>query len=103
MKTPLSRFAALVLVGLFGVSCTTAYDSQGRQVNTVSPEGAVIGAAAVGLIGYSMAKDRQKKKNAYYNQGYGYGQGYGSYGGYGNYGGYGDHGYSHRGHRHGRY
>lgn len=63
------------MAALLGVSCTTTYDTQGRAVQSVSPQGAALGAAAVGLIGYSIAKNRHKQDN-HYNNGYGYNRGY---------------------------
>ena len=70
MNTTFLRFAAVALVALLGVSCTTTYDTQGRAVQSVSPEGAVLGAAAAGLIGYTLAKNRHKKDDhrRYYNR-----------------------------------
>ncbi|MDA7506199.1 hypothetical protein OAF87_02320 [Akkermansiaceae bacterium] len=74
---PLSVIAALAAT--MGVSCTTTYDQQGRATQQVSPGGALLGAAAVGLIGYNIAKNRHKNDNkpAYYgNRGYNNNQGY---------------------------
>lgn len=69
MKTTFFKLAAISLAGLLGVSCTTTYDAQGRAVETITPQGAALGAAAVGLIGYSIAKNRHKE-DKYYDRGY---------------------------------
>ncbi|MGC6425544.1 MAG: hypothetical protein ACON5H_00945 [Akkermansiaceae bacterium] len=61
MKTTLFKIVAVCLAGLLGASCTTTYDAQGRAVETITPQGAALGAAAVGLIGYSIAKNRHKE------------------------------------------
>jgi len=42
-------------------SCATTYDQNGRPVQSVSPGGAVAGAAAAGLLGYALSKDKKKK------------------------------------------
>ena len=82
----------LRLVGALGVaclaaSCATAYDSQGRPVNVVTPEGAAFAAVAAGLIGYALADDNKSKH--YGHHGYGH-RGYSNrgYGGYSRGGGY---------------
>lgn len=75
MNKSFLKFAAVSMAALLGVSCTTTYDTQGRAVQSVSPQGAALGAAAVGLIGYSIAKNRHKQDN-HYNHGYGYDCGY---------------------------
>jgi len=63
------------------VSCTTAYDSQGRPQTVVTPEGALLGAVAAGVLAYQLGKDNDDKH-------------------YGHHGGY--HGGHHYGGRHGR-
>ncbi len=70
---PMLAVLALLLVG---TSCTTTYDAQGYPVQSVTPEGAALGALAAGMIGYALADD--------------------------NHGHYGHHG-GHHGRRHGRY
>ncbi len=52
------------------VSCMTAYDAQGRPMQTVDPGVAVAGAAAAGLVGYALANDNNHHHNNYY---YGHG------------------------------
>lgn len=79
MKNSLSKLAAVSLAATMGVSCTTSYDRQGRTVKSVSPEGAIIGAVAVGLIGYSISKNRHKdddRRVYYHDRGRGYDDGY---------------------------
>ena len=72
-----------------GVSCTTSYDQYGRAQPAVTPGGALLGAAAIGAIAYSVGKDKGKDKYKS-NKHYGCSDyGYPSYGG-----GYG-HGYGH--------
>ena len=75
----------LCLIGAVGVaclaaSCATAYDAQGRQVQVMTPEGAVATALVAGLIGYAIADD-----NGSNHHGHGYSRGYGGYGGRGGY------------------
>ena len=38
-------------------SCTTTYDTQGRPVQSVTPEAAALGIVAAGLVGYALADD----------------------------------------------
>jgi len=92
-------------IATMGVSCTTSYDQYGRAQPAVSPGGALLGAAALGAIAYSVGKDRGKYKERYKNYGYGnyggssYGGGYsGGYGGGCGTGGYAG-GYGHGGYR----
>ena len=84
MKALLCLAVALSL-GL-GTSCTTAYDSYGRPMEVVTPEGAALAAVAAGVIGYAIG-DHQDRGHHY--RGHGYSRGGYSRGGYG-YGGYGD-------------
>jgi len=85
MKSRLLKSTAALLCGALFSSCATTYDRNGNRQQTVTPEGAVIGAAAIGLIGYSIAKNRYKDRhNSHYrrhnNRGYyddGYYRGYG--------------------------
>lgn len=82
---------AAVLVS-FTSSCTTAFGAQGRPHQVVTPGGALLGAAAVGLIAYGLASSSNNnncRSNRSSNNGYGrgnYGSNYGnSYGNnYGN-------------------
>jgi len=81
MNKSFLKLAAISLAATLGVSCTTTYDQQGRAVKSVTPEGALIGVAAAGLIGYSISKNRHKKDNhyGYDNRGHG-GRHYGNQG-----------------------
>lgn len=65
----LLRFTVPVLFALGSVSCMTTYDRDGRPMQTVDPAVAVAGAAAAGLIAYSVAKNRNNQYNQY-NHGY---------------------------------
>ena len=59
---------AAILLFVFGtVSCMTTYDTAGRPVQSVDPAVAVAGAAAAGLVGYSMANNRSNRH--YYHRG----------------------------------
>ena len=93
MKAHQKLLAAGLALGLClaGTSCMTTYDAQGRPVESVSPEGAALGAVAAGLIGYAIADD---KRDNYRHRGY-YPRGH--YGGH--YGGYHNRGYRHSGYR----
>lgn len=67
-------------IALLFASCTTAYDAQGRPQTVVSPEGAVIGALAVGAIAYGVSQnnpsDKYQKNPKSYNNGGDYNYGY---------------------------
>ncbi len=90
MKTLITLGAALSL-GL-ATSCTTMYDSAGRPVDVVTPEGAALAAVAAGVIGYAIGDNQNSSKHRS-RGGHGgyssYGGGYGNYGGGGYGGGYG--------------
>lgn len=60
MPKRMLQLGSLIALISFGASCTTTTDRYGRQQQTLTPEGAVLGAAAVGLIGYSIAKNKHK-------------------------------------------
>ncbi|QTN30975.1 hypothetical protein HZ994_01070 [Akkermansiaceae bacterium] len=58
-------------IAFAGTSCTTTYDAYGNPRQSVDPGTAVAGAAAVGVLGYALAKDRDKdKRNDAYRSGY---------------------------------
>ena len=69
MKRPLPLLAAvLTLVLAGGTSCTTMYDSHGRPVDVVTPEGAALAAVAAGVVGYAMAdgdRDRSYRRRSH--------------------------------------
>jgi hypothetical protein len=79
MKTFPFKTAALLAV-LPLASCMTTYDANGRQVQTVDPGAAAVGAVAAGIVGYAIGQNNEPR---YYGGGF-YGGGY--YGG-GYYGG----------------
>ena len=55
--------AAAVLVLGGGTSCTTMYDSAGRPVEVITPEGAALAAVAAGVVGYAMADDGYDRRH----------------------------------------
>lgn len=58
-------------IALASINCTTTYDAYGNPRNSVDPGTAVAGAAAVGVLGYALAKDRNKgRRNDAYRSGY---------------------------------
>ena len=58
-------------LALTSLSCTTTYDAYGNPRNSVDPGTAVAGAAAVGVLGYALAKNRDKgRRNDAYRSGY---------------------------------
>jgi len=61
MKRILTYLTIGALIGS-SLSCTTTYDAYGNPRQTVTPAGAVAGAAIVGLAAYGIAKDKDKKK-----------------------------------------
>ena len=80
MRAKILLFPLLAALGatLSLTSCTTTYDANGRPVQTVTPEGAAIGAVAAGLIGYAIGNDNDKYRHRRHY--------YGGHGGY--YGGH---------------
>jgi hypothetical protein len=50
--------AGLASVAVLGFSsCTTTYDAYGRPVQTVDPGAAVLGAVAIGAVGYAIGQN----------------------------------------------
>lgn len=86
MKLLLPLVAACSLV--LGSSCTTMYDSYGRPVDVITPEGAALAAVAAGVVGYAIA-DNNRGRSHYRGRGYGNSYGHGGRGGHG----YGNGGY----------
>jgi hypothetical protein len=78
MRTALTKVAAVVGIACMATSCTTMYDSQGRPQQVVTPEGAVFGAVAAGLIGYALNdNDSHRHHRSHYRSNHrGYGGGY---------------------------
>lgn len=65
LRNVMKRIITYLTIGaLIGssVSCTTTYDANGNPRQSVTPIGAVAGAAVVGLIAYGLANDKDKKK-----------------------------------------
>ena len=54
--------AAILALGA-GTSCTTMYDSTGRPVEVITPEGAALVAVAAGVVGYAMADDGRDRRH----------------------------------------
>jgi len=63
------RWVTPLLFAFGSVSCMTTYDSAGRPVESVDPAVAIAGAAAAGLVGYSIANNRS---NRHYHRGGGH-------------------------------
>jgi hypothetical protein len=57
MKNTLKRLILAVSMAVMGVSCSTVYDAYGRPRTVVEPGAALLGVAAAGLIGYTLASD----------------------------------------------
>ena len=81
MKKRLLPLAVVCTRG-FGTSCTTMYDSYGRPVDVITPEGAALAVVAAGVVGYAIAdnnrgRHRGRGHNNHRGHGHGYGHGYG--------------------------
>jgi hypothetical protein len=68
MRTKFQRLLFAGLILSLGAGCTTAYDAYGRPRQVVEPEAAILGAAAVGLLGYSLANRHNYNRPSYHNQ-----------------------------------
>ena len=58
-----------ILAGAFtlaSLSCTTTYDAYGNPRQTVDPGTAAAGVAAAGVLGYALAKDRDRDRHHHY-------------------------------------
>ncbi|MFD2257237.1 hypothetical protein ACFSSA_11165 [Luteolibacter algae] len=66
MKNIIS-FILIGAIGLSAVSCTTSYDAYGQPRQTVDPGAATVGIAAAGILGYALAKDKNRDKHHHYN------------------------------------
>jgi len=53
---------------LTSVGCTTAYDSAGRQIQSVDPGAAVAGAAVAGALGYAIGRNNNDNHDHYRNR-----------------------------------
>lgn len=70
-KTMTSRVlcaGAVAAVLAAGTSCTTTYDAYGRPVQSVDPGTAAAGAAAAGVVGYAIGRDRGKDRHYHYGR-----------------------------------
>lgn len=77
MKKNLSKLSLALGVVLLGESCTTAYDRSGRAQKVVTPEAALVGVAAAGVVAYSLGKNRSRKyRQSDYGRGGDYGRNY---------------------------
>jgi len=86
-KSLLFRWSMPVWLALGSVSCMTTYDRYGQPVQSVDPAVAIAGAAAAGLVAYSVANrnnNRHHHGHSYHGHGYG-GYGHGGYGHCGTY------------------
>ncbi|SKA96614.1 hypothetical protein SAMN02745166_02435 [Prosthecobacter debontii] len=70
MKAIFLRFVLPVVLMSSAVSCTTAYDAYGNPRTVVTPEGAVLGAAAVGLLAYGLAESNNRHDHRHYHRGH---------------------------------
>jgi hypothetical protein len=69
MKAIFLRFVLPVVLMSSAVSCTTAYDAYGNPQTVVTPEGAVLGAAAAGLLAYGIAESNHHHRDRHYHRG----------------------------------
>jgi hypothetical protein len=54
-------------VALVSTNCSTTYDAYGNPRQSVDPGTAVAGAAAVGVLGYAIANNRDNDNNRNYH------------------------------------
>lgn len=55
------KMTAVGLLGVMASSCTTSYDSYGNPRQAVDPAGAAIGAVALGVLAYSVGRNRGER------------------------------------------
>ena len=79
MKTSFLRLVAALVTAATLTSCATAYDQYGRPQQVVTPEGAVLGAAAVGLLAYGLASSNNDRRYHHSHHHSGYRRGYRHY------------------------
>ncbi|NWK56830.1 hypothetical protein HW115_14500 [Verrucomicrobiaceae bacterium N1E253] len=72
MKTiPKTLFIGSSMVLALGLSsCTTTYDAHGRPVETIDPGAAVVGALAIGAIGYAIGENNSHDHHKHYKHGH---------------------------------
>ncbi len=70
----MKKTLTILVAGAFALAstnCTTTYDAYGNPRNSVDPGTAVAGAAAVGVLGYALAKNRNRDdRRDSYRRGY---------------------------------
>ena len=65
MKSPHALFLIAAVVAILSTSCTTMYDSSGRPVDVLTPEGAALAVVAAGVVGYALADEEPGGSRAY--------------------------------------
>ena len=65
MKSPHALFLIAAVVAILTTSCTTMYDSSGRPVDVLTPEGAALAVVAAGVVGYALADEEPRGCRAY--------------------------------------
>jgi hypothetical protein len=70
VKTNIQRFLLAALMLTMGVGCSTVYDPYGYPHTVVEPEGAILGAAAAGLIGYGLGRSYDHGYHHHHHHGY---------------------------------
>ncbi|MCH2330579.1 MAG: hypothetical protein MK312_03455 [Roseibacillus sp.] len=92
MKSPLLLSLIAVLAAALSTSCPTMYDSTGRPVDVLTPEGAALAVVAAGVVGYALADEEpyRARSHGHHRRG--------SYHGY-----HGNHGYGGNHYRRGGY
>lgn len=85
----MKNIIAYVITGALAIStlsCTTTYDAYGNPRQSVDPGTAAAGVAAAGVLGYALARDKNKSNNHYdrhdYHRGHGHYNRYDRYGRY---------------------
>jgi len=69
----MKRCLLFPLVGAMVVmtSCTTMYDSSGRPVDVLTPEGAALAVVAAGVVGYALADEEPHGRRVHRRHGHG--------------------------------
>ena len=57
MKSSLLLLLVATIAAALSTSCTTMYDSSGRPVDVLTPEGAALAVVAAGVVGYALADE----------------------------------------------
>ncbi len=61
----------LVVAMAVTASCTTMYDSSGRPVDVLTPEGAALAVVAAGVVGYALADEEPHGRRVHRRHGHG--------------------------------